>query len=57
MIGRDQDEHWKRLKLVLERIHGAGMALKKEKCKFGMDLVKILSHIILVEGISTDQDT
>ena len=25
IFGRDQDEHWKRLKLVLEQIHGAGM--------------------------------
>ena len=56
VFGTDADEHWCRLRLVLERIQNSGMTLKKEKCEFGVTEIKFLGHIICLEGVKLDPD-
>lgn len=56
VFGNTPDEHWQRLKLVLERIESYGMTLKKEKCEFGVTEVKFLGHIVSPAGVQIDLD-
>ena len=56
VFGRDAEEHWVRLRLVLERILNSGRTLKKEKCEFGVTEVKFLGHVICLEGVKLDPD-
>ena len=56
IFGKNSKEHWKRVRLVLERIRDSGMTLKKEKCQFGMTEVKFLGHLVSVQGIKPDPD-
>ena len=56
VFGRNSTEHWKRLRLVLDRIRKSGMTLKKEKCEFGVTEVKFLGHLVSVQGIKPDPD-
>ena len=34
VIGGDKNEHWDRLRKLLERVKSAGMTLGREKCEF-----------------------
>jgi len=54
IFGKNEEEHWSRLWLVLQRINEAGITLKKEKCEFGMNSVKFLGHVVSKEGIKSD---
>ena len=56
IFGKNSKEHWKRVRLALERIRDSGMTLKKEKCQFGMTEVKFLGHLVSVQGIKPDPD-
>ena len=56
VFGTDAEEHWCRLRKVLQRILNSGMTLKKEKCEFGVTEVKFLGHIVCLEGVKLDPD-
>jgi hypothetical protein len=56
VYGANADEHWLRLRKVLERIAASGMTLKKEKCEFGLPEVKFLGHVVSSEGVKLDPD-
>ena len=51
IMGRDKDEHDKRLKVVLQRLESAGMTLNKKKCAFSKDSVNFLGYVIDKDGI------
>lgn len=56
VYGGDADEHWSRLRDVLNRIQNSGMTLRKDKCEFGSHEVKFLGHVISACGIKPDPD-
>ena len=49
-----EEEHMRRLDLVLGRIARAGLTLKPAKCQWMKNSVKFLGHIISSEGVSVD---
>ena len=49
-----EEEHLRRLDLVLERICKAGLTLKPSKCHWMKESVKFLGHIISGEGVKVD---
>lgn len=54
IMSESWDQHCKDVKIVLQRIHDAGLLLKLEKCKFGVTSVEYLGHIISREGLHPD---
>ena len=56
VFGRDQDEHRQRLMKVMERLSSSGLKLSASKCKFGLDSIKFLGHVISAEGVAADPD-
>ena len=54
IFGRTTDEHATRLKLMLERIHKAGLKLKPEKCELFQTEVRFLGHVVSAEGVQPD---
>ena len=54
VVGKNREEHDKRLWEVLLKIEKAGMTLNKSKCEFGVKEVKFLGHILSTKGISVD---
>ena len=54
IFGRNFDEHLSRLTTVLERLRVAGLTVSLEKCRFAMDKVQHLGHIVSGEGIAPD---
>ena len=54
-FGRNQQEHDSRLRIVLQKMKEAGVTLN-EKCKFSIDSVKFLGHMITKEGIHMDPE-
>ena len=51
VVSELEQEHLTNLAQVLERLHSAGMKLKKEKCAFCLPQVDYLGHIISAEGL------
>ena len=51
VTGTSEEEHMKNPELVLQRLHSAGLHLKKEKCKFLMNDVTYLGHKIDAQGL------
>lgn len=55
VFGRDTAEHDKRLDAVLKRLRDAGLTLNAEKCKFHMDKLVFMGHVLSSRGIGPDQ--
>ena len=53
VCGRNQQERDSRLRIVLQKMMEAGVILN-ERCKFSIDSVKFLGHMISKEGIQMD---
>lgn len=53
--GKTQEEHDKRLDMVLQRMKEAGVTLN-EKCVFSVKSIKFLGHIISKDGIHIDPE-
>ena len=53
--GKDDEQHDKALREVLDRIRQSGMTLNKEKCKFGMDKITFWAHDLSADGIDLAQ--
>jgi hypothetical protein len=48
------EEHLRRMSLVLDRLHAAGLKLEPEKCALFRKSVSFLGHVISESGIATD---
>lgn len=46
IYGRTYDEHFERLKTVLERLRDYGFSTRPDKCRFAYSKVKFLGHIV-----------
>jgi hypothetical protein len=53
IYGRSAEEHYQRLRSVLQRIREAGLKLSPEKCTFMQQEVEFLGHIISQNGLKT----
>ena len=49
--GVSKEDHLHNLQLVFERLHSAGLFLKKDKCKFCVNSISYLGHKIDCEGL------
>lgn len=54
VFGKDQDEHDKTLRLVLQRLREKNLTLNKAKCEFNMSQLKFLGHTLSKEGVKPD---
>lgn len=50
------EDHKTILKVVLDRLRGAGITLNRKKCEFQKSRVKFLGHIIDEQGVMVDPD-
>ena len=50
------DDHFVRLRLVLERLQGAGLKLKPSKCFLLQKSVAFLGHVVSAEGVAAHPD-
>ena len=48
-------EHLQHLELVFEKLKGAGLTLKADKCHFAVEKVLYLGHIITKDGVFVDE--
>ena len=53
VTGATEKDHLHNLTQVLQRLHKAGMRLKKDKCAFMLPSVSYLGHVISEEGLHT----
>ena len=54
VFGRTLTEHNANLALVLERLRVAGLRLKPRKCRFALEEVEYLGHLVSADGVRTD---
>eukprot|EP00731_Ephydatia_muelleri_P001217 Em0001g1217a len=56
VFGSDQQEHDRRLRVVLERLNKARVTLNAEKCAFSRKEIKFLGHVVNHRGVHPDPD-
>ena len=56
VFGRDFNEHYNRLKTVLERLRLHGPRVKPEKCTIAAREVSFLGHVVSESGIMPDTE-
>ena len=56
VYGKDAVEHDRRLNQVMERLKKAGVTLNRKKCKFAVNEVNFLGHVITSNGIKPDPE-
>ena len=56
IFGKTQEEHYARLKKVLEKLQTVGLPLNHNKCEFSQSQVKFLGHVVNSQGVSPDPD-
>ena len=52
--GRTDDEHDERIRLFLPRSCEIGIALNKDKCRFGLQEIPFMGHVISSSGLKPD---
>ncbi|CAC5396188.1 unnamed protein product [Mytilus coruscus] len=55
VYGCTQQEHDERLNKVLDRMRDKGLRLNKDKCKFNMDKMTFMGHLLSAKGISPEK--
>ena len=56
IMGKTFKNHLQNLRVVLEKLRGAGLRLKPAMCSLFREKVSFLGHVITRQGISTDPD-
>jgi len=56
VYGRSEEEHDCRLRIVLQKLHNAGLKLSRQKCIFRCNTVRFLGHEISKDGVKTDPE-
>ena len=51
IFGRPFEEHLNRLDLVLGRLKDAGLKIKGSKCRFSLEKIHFLGHIVSNQGV------
>ena len=52
--GRTDDEHDERVRLFLQRCCEIGIALNKDKCRFGLQEIPFMGHVVSSSGLKPD---
>ncbi|CAC5387482.1 unnamed protein product [Mytilus coruscus] len=55
VYGCTQQEHDERLNKVLDRMREKGLRLNKDKCRFNMDKMTFMGHVLSAKGISPEK--
>ena len=55
MFSKTPEDHIQKLRVVFEKLSAAGLQLKPSKCKFLTSCINYMGHIVLKEGMETDQ--
>ena len=56
IFGRSFEEHFNRLDLVLGRLKDAGLKIKSSKCRFFLEKIHFLGHIVTNQGVEKDSE-
>ena len=56
IFSKTEEEHLQHLGIIFERLHEAGLKLKRSKCSFMMMHIEYLDHLILEKGIEPMPD-
>ena len=51
ILSKEKTEHEKHVKLVKDKLAGAGLKMNLNKCRFNEDKIEVLGHIITTKGI------
>ena len=51
IASKDENEHWRHIRQVLERLRTYGVTLNVDKCMFGVKELSFLGHWVSAEGI------
>ena len=51
VFSKSEEEHFKHLTILFERLNEYGLTINLKKCKFGRKEVKFLGHVITAEGV------
>ena len=54
VFGTPREQHDHRLHQVLRRLQKEGLTLNNDKCKFAVDRVTFLAHVISAQSIEAD---
>jgi transposase InsO family protein len=54
VYSRTPEEHRRHLAAAIARLREAGIVLNAKKCRFGLDRVEYLGHIVSAEGVAPD---
>ena len=54
IMGKSEEEHDQRVKIVIKRLEENGITLNMDKCHFGVRTVVFLGHVISEQGVSVD---
>lgn len=52
--GKDEEEHWRNLNALFQRLQEFGFTVRLEKCSFGREQIKYLAHMLDQHGIRPD---
>jgi len=54
LMSKTIEEHLERLRLILDRLRGAGLKLKPSKCHLLQKTIHFLGHVVSEDGVATD---
>ena len=54
VFSRDEEEHQAHLKWVFQKLRENSLHVKRAKCKFGVDQIEYLGHLVTAEGVKPD---
>ena len=54
IYSKDEEEHARHLRIILTRLREHQLYAKFSKCKFWLDRVQFLGHVLTPEGVSVD---
>ena len=55
VFGRNEEDHDKKLKLLMQRCHEIGMKLNRNKCEFRLDEINFMGHRVTSDGLKSDE--
>ena len=54
VFGHDEEDHYKNLRLLLQRCRETGMKMNRNKCEFRLDEINFMGHRLTSDGLKLD---
>ncbi|KAF9760912.1 Retrovirus-related Pol polyprotein from transposon 17.6 [Nosema granulosis] len=54
IYSKSREEHTEHIRIVMDRLKSKGLVLNDKKCKFFLEEVEVLGHVVRKDGISMD---